>query len=175
MSDSVCVCVRARVYCCSVAKSCLTLPMNCSMAGSPVLHYFLEFAQIHVHWVSDAIQPFHPLLSPSFLALNLSQHQGFFQWVHSSHQVAKVLELQLQHQSFQRIFRVDFLEDWLVWSLCCPRHTQESFPTSHFKSINPLVLNFLYGSTLTSIHDYWKNHSFDYMDLWFLIFCVGLS
>ena len=64
---------------------------------------------IHVHWVGDAIQPFHPLLSPSPLALNLSQHQGLFKWVSSSHQVTKVLELQLQHQSFQWIFRVDFL------------------------------------------------------------------
>ena len=68
-----------------------------------------NFAQIHVHWVSDAIQPSHPVLSPSLPAFNLSQHQGLFKWVSSSHQVAKVLELQLQHQSFQSIFRVDFL------------------------------------------------------------------
>ena len=75
----------------------------------PVLHYLLEFAQTHVHWVSDAIQACHPLLPPSPPALNLSQHHGLFQCVSSSHQVAKVLELQLQHQSFQWIFRVDFL------------------------------------------------------------------
>ena len=68
-----------------------------------------EFAQIHVHWVGDAIQPSHPLLSPSPFAFNLSQHQGLFCWVGSSHQVAKVLELQLQHQSLQWIFRVGFL------------------------------------------------------------------
>ena len=75
----------------------------------PVLHYLLESAQAHVHWVSDAIQAPHPLapLSPS--AFDLSQHQGLFQWVIISHQVARVLELQLQHQSFQWIFRVDFL------------------------------------------------------------------
>ena len=94
--------------CCSVAKS-LYDPMDCSTPGSPVLHYLPEFVQIHVHWVGDAIQPSHPLSSPSPSALNLSQHQGLFQWVGSSRQVAKVFELQLQHQSFQWIFRVDFL------------------------------------------------------------------
>ena len=75
--------------------------MDCSMPGFPVHHQLPELAQAHVHWVGDAIQPSHPLLSPSPLAFNLSQHQGLFQWVSSSHQVAKVLELQLQHQSFQ--------------------------------------------------------------------------
>ena len=82
---------------------------DCSTPGFPVLHYLPEFAQTHVHWVGDAIQPSHPLLPPSAPALNLSQHQWFFQWVSSSHRVAKLLELQLQHQSFQWIFRVDFL------------------------------------------------------------------
>ena len=79
--------------CCSVAKSCPTLcnPLNCSIPGFPVLHYLPEFAQTHVHWVSDAIQPSHPLSSPSPAALNLSQHQGLFKWVSSSHEVAKVL------------------------------------------------------------------------------------
>ena len=97
-------------HCCSVANSCLTLcnPMNCSMPGSPVLHYLLEFAQIYIHWVSDSIHPSHPLLPPSPFAFNLSQHPGLFQWIGSSHQVAKVLELQLQHQSFQWVFGVDF-------------------------------------------------------------------
>ena len=74
-------------------------PMDSSMPGFPVLHYFLDFAQTYVHWVSDAIQPYHPLL-PSSLAISLSQHQGLLQWVSSSYQGAKVLELQLQHQSF---------------------------------------------------------------------------
>ena len=83
--------------------------MDCSMPDCPVLHYLLEFAQTHVHWVSDAIQPSHPLSSPSPPAFSLSQHQGLFQWVSSSHQVAKVLEFQLQHQSFQWIFRTDLL------------------------------------------------------------------
>ena len=79
--------------------------------------------------------------------------KGLLKWVSSSHQVAKVLEFQLQHQSFQWIFRTDFLQDWLVWSPCSPRDSQESSLTPQFKSIK--------CPTLTSIHDYWKNHSFD--------------
>ena len=102
-------------------------PMDCSTPGFPILHHLLQFAQTHVHWVSVAIQPSNPLSPPSPLALNLSQHQGLFQWVSSSHQVAKVLEL--QHQSFRLIFRVDFLLDWLVLSPCCPKDSQESSPT----------------------------------------------
>ena len=95
----------------SVAQSCLTLchPMNCSTPGFPVHHQLLELAHTHVHQVNDAIQPSHPLSSPSPPAFNLSQHQGLFQWVSSSHQVAKVLELQLQHQSFQWTPRTDLL------------------------------------------------------------------
>ena len=109
-------------------------------------------------WCHPIISSFDTLFSSS---LNLSQHRGLFQWVSSSHQVAKVLELQLQHQSFQWIFKVDFLYDELVWSSCCPRDSQESFPTPQFKSINSSVLSLLYGPTLTSVHDYWKNYSFD--------------
>ena len=95
----------------SVAQLCPTLcdPMDCSMPGFLVYHQIQELAQIYVHWVGDAIQPFHLLSSPSPPAFNLSQHQGLFQWVSSLHQVAKVLELQFQHQSFQWIFRTDFL------------------------------------------------------------------
>ena len=83
--------------CCSVAKSCLTVfdPMDCSMPCFPVHHHLPEFSQIHVQWLSDNIQSLHPLSSPSPPAFNLSQHQGLFQWANSSHQVAKVLELQL--------------------------------------------------------------------------------
>ena len=77
--------------------------MDCRTPGFPVLHCLTESVQIQVHWVSDAIQPSHPLSSPSPPALNLSQHQGLFKWVSSLHQVAKVLELSLQHQSFQWI------------------------------------------------------------------------
>ena len=99
----------------SVAQSCPTLcnPKYCSIPDFPVHHQLLELAQTHVHWVTNAIQPSHPLSSPSPPTFNLSQHQGLFQWVSSSHQVAKVLELQRQHQSFQWIFRTDFLRmDW---------------------------------------------------------------
>jgi len=98
-------------------------------------------------------------LSPSPPTFNLSQHQGLSQWVSSSHQVAKVLEFQLQHQSFQWIFRTDLLQNGLLGSPCSPRDSQESSPTPQFKSINSLTLNFLYYPTLTSIHDYKKNHS----------------
>ena len=95
----------------SVTKSCLTLcnPVDCSTPGFLVHHQLPEFTQTHVHRVGDAIQPSHPLSSPSPPTFNLSQHQGLFKWVSSSHQVAKGLEFQLQHQSFQRIFRADFL------------------------------------------------------------------
>ena len=145
----------------SATQSCLTLcnPMDCSTPGLPVHHQHREFTQTHVHWVSDAIQPTHPLSSPSPPALNLSQHQGLFKWVSSSHQVVKVLQLQLQHQSFQWIFRTDFLPDGLAGSPCSPRDSQESFATPQFKSINSLALSFLYSPTLTC--DYWKNHGFD--------------
>ena len=146
----------------SSAHSSLTLcnPMNCSMPGLPVHHQLPESTQTHVYCVGDAIQPSHPLSSPSLHALNLSQHQGLFQWVSSLLQVAKILELQLQHQSCQWIFRIDFLSDWLVWSWC-PRDTQKSSSTPQFKSINSSVLSFLYSPTLASIHEYWKNHSLD--------------
>ena len=95
----------------SVTQSCLNLcdPMDCSTPGFPVHHQFLELAQTHVHRVGEAVQPSHSLSSPSPPALNLSQHQGLSKWVSSSHQVAKGLEFQLQHQSFQWIFRTDFL------------------------------------------------------------------
>ena len=94
----------------SVARLCSTLcnPMDCSMPSFLVLFSFPEFDQTHVPWVDDAIQPSHPLLPPSLPSFNLSQHQGLFQWVGSSRQVAKVLEIQIQHQFFQWIFRADF-------------------------------------------------------------------
>ena len=95
--------------CCSVTKLCPTLwdPIDCSTPGLPVPHDVMEFAQVYVRWISDAIQPSYPLLASSPFASNLSHNQGLFQWVSCLYQVAKVLELQLQ--SFQWIFRVDFL------------------------------------------------------------------
>ena len=147
----------------SVTQSCPTLcdPIDCSTPGLPVHHQLPEFTQTHVHWVSDAIQSSCPLSSPSPLAFNFSQNQGFFKWVSSSHQVAKVLEFQLQHQSLQWTLKlISFRMDWLDL-LATPRDSQESSPTPQFKSINSSVLSFLYSPTLTSMHDYWKNHSFD--------------
>jgi len=98
----------------SVIQLCPTLcdPMDCSMPGLPVHHRLPELAQICVHWVSDTIQPSHPLSSPSPPTFNLSQHQGLFKWVSSSHKVAKILEFQLQHQSFQYSGLISFRIDW---------------------------------------------------------------
>ena len=95
----------------SVTQSCSSLcnPMNYSTSGLPVHHQLLEFTQTHVHWVGDAIQPSHPLSYPSPPAFNPSQHQGLFKWVSSLHQIAEVLEFQLQHQSYQWTPRTDLL------------------------------------------------------------------
>ena len=133
-------------------------PHESQHARPPCPSPTLEFTQTHVHRGSDAIQPSHPLSSPSPPAFNPSQHQSLFQWVNSSHEVAKVLEFQLQHHSLQRNPRAD-LQNGLVGSPCSPRDSQESSPTSQFKSINSSALSFLHSPTLTSIHDYWKNHS----------------
>ena len=128
--------------------------MDWSMPGFSILRYLLEFAQTQVHSVGDAIQLSRPLSSPSLPAFNLSQHSSLFKWVSSSHQVAKVLEFQLQHQTFQWIFSTDFLWDGLVGSPCSPRDSQESSPTPQVNSINSSALSFLYSPTLTSIHHY---------------------
>ena len=147
----------------SVAQSCPTLcdPMDCSTPGLPVHHQLPELAQTHVHQVSDAIQPPHPLLSPCPSAFSLSQHQGLFQWVSSSHQVAKVLEFQSQHSLLPINIQDCFPLGWTAWMSLLSNNCRESSPTPQFKSIKSLALSFLYSSALTSIHDYWKNHSFD--------------
>ena len=139
----------------SVAQSCLALcdPRNHSTSGLPVHHQLPESTQTHVHRVGNAIQPSHPLSFPSPAALNFSQHHGLFKWISSSHQV----EFQLQHQSFQWTPS----PDEPVGSPCSPRDSLESSPTPQFKSINSLMLSFLYSPTLTSIHDHWRNHSLD--------------
>ena len=147
----------------SVTQSCLTLcdPMNHSMPVLPVHHQLLEFTQTHVRRVRYAIQPSHSLSSPSPPAPNTSQHQSLFQGVSSLHQVAKVLEFQLQHQCFQWTPRTDLLQNGLVGSPCSPRDSQESSPAPQFKSINSSAFSFLHSPTLTSIHDHRKNHSLD--------------
>ena len=115
-----------------VAWLCAILcdPNDCSMPGFPVHHQLLELAQTHVHCVGDAIQPSHPLSSPS-PAFSLSQHQGLFQWVSSSHHVAKVLEFQLQHQSFQWIFKTDFLLGLSGWISLQSKGTLKSLFQHH--------------------------------------------
>ena len=128
-------------------------PVDCSKPGFPVHNQLPELTQTSVHCIGNAIQPSHPLSSLSPPTFNL------FQWVISSHQMAQVLEFQLQHQSFQWTFRAHLLFDGLVGSPCSPRDSQESSPTPQFKSINSLAFSFLDSPTLTSIHDYWKNHS----------------
>ena len=115
----------------SVAQLCPTLcdRVNCSMPHLPAHHQLAEFTQTHVHWVGDAIQPSHPLSSPSPPTFNLSQHQGLFKWVSSSHQVAKVLEFQLQHQSFQWTPRTDPPMDSMY--LLAVQGTLKSIPQHH--------------------------------------------
>ena len=104
-------------HCCSVAKFCLTLcdPMDCRMPGFPVLRYFPEFAQTHVHWVGDATQPSHPVSPPSPSFLNLFQHPSFFQWIGSSQQVAKYWSFSFSispSSDYSRLisFRIDWLD-----------------------------------------------------------------
>ena len=126
----------------------------------PVHPQLPELTQTHVHWVGDAIQPSHPLSSPSPPAFNLFpasrsfQTSQFFATKGQSIGVsasASVLPMNIQDW---------FPLGWLVGSSCSPRDFQESYPTPQFKSINPSVLSLLYCPTLTSIHDYWKNYSF---------------
>ena len=154
--------------------------MDCSMPGLSVHHQLLESTQTHVQWVGDAIQPSHPLSSPSPPALNLSQHQGLFRWVSSSHQVVSVLEFQLQHQSFQWISRTDLLSGGLVGSPCSPRDSQESSPNHSSKasilSCSACFMVQLSQSYITTE----KNSNYDYTDLvWqsnvsFLIWCFNI-
>ena len=143
--------------------------MNCSTLDFPLpftVSFTSVFHQTHVHWVDDAIQPYHPLLPPFPPTLSLSQDQGLFQWVSSSHQVAKVLELQLQYQSFQWVYKGWFpLGLTNLNSLLSKGLSKVFSSTTETISSSQKVLSLLYGLNLTSIHDYWKNHCFDYMDL----------
>ena len=167
ISAFICSHIFVNICCCSVAQLCPTLcnSMDCSMPGLPVPHHLPEFVQVRVHCIGDAIQPSHPLTPSSPSALNLSQHKGLFQWVACWHQMTKLLELQLQHQSFQWLFSVDLLSDWLVWSPCCPRDSQESPPAPQFEGTNFLAFCLLYSLALTTVHDRWEDHSLDYIDL----------
>ena len=153
-------CLQRYICISSVAQSCPTLcdPMHCSMPGFPVHHQLPELAQTCVHWVGDTIQPSYPLSSPS-PAFSLSQNQGLFQWVSSSHQVAKVLVL--QHQSFQWIFSSDysvfisFRIDWFDL-LEVQGALKRIFFSITIQKHYSLALSLLDGLALISVHDYWK-------------------
>ena len=140
----------------SVAQSCLTLcdPMNRSMPGLPVHHQLPEPTQTHVHWVSDAIQPSHPLSSSSPPAFNLSQHQGLLQWVSSSQSggqgtgvSASASVLPMNTQDWSPL-------GWTGWISLQPKGLSRVFSNTTVQSINSSELSFLYSSTLTSIHNY---------------------
>ena len=148
--------------CCSVTKLYLAIcdPMKCSTPGLLVLHYLPALSQTHVHWVGDDIQSSQTLLSPSPPISNLTQHQGLFQWVSSLHQVAKVLEFQMQHQSFQWKFRTDFFRiDW--FELLKVQGTLKSLLQHH--SSKTLILQHLAFFVIQLSHPYMtteKNHGF---------------
>ena len=149
--------VQSVQFSCSVVSEYLH-PMACSTPGLPVHHQLLEFIQTHVHWVGDAIQPFHPLF-PFSSSLQSFPASGYFPMSQFFASGGQNIEFQLQHQSFQWIFRTRFLQDGLVGSPCSPGDSQESSPIPQFKSINSSVLSFLYSPTLTSIHDHRKTRA----------------
>ena len=153
--------------CCSATQSCLTLcdPKDCSKPGFPGLHHLPELAQTHVHWVSDAIQPSHPLSSPSSPAFNFSPIRVF------SNELALCIRWP-KYWSFSFgicssseysgliYFRID------LFDLLQSRGLSRVFsPTPQFRSVSSSMLSLLYGPTLTSIHGYWKNHSSNYTDI----------
>ena len=139
-----------------VVQSCLTLCGPEDFLSFIVSQSLLKLMSIESVMLSNHLVLCHPhLLLPSiFPSIKVS-----FQWVGCSHQVAKVLEFQLQ--SFQWMLSVDFLKDWLVWSPCCSRDSQDSSPAPQFESISSSTFSLLDGPTLTSVYDYWKNHGFD--------------
>ena len=154
----------------SVAQSCLTLcnPMDCSTPGLPVHHQLQEFTQTDVHWVGNAIQPSHPLLSPSPPALNLSQYQGLFQPLHNRWPKYCSFSFSIS-PSNEYSGLISFRMDWL--DLLAVQGTLKSLLQDHSSKASILqcsafflfffLLSFLYSPSLTSIHDYWKNHTFD--------------
>ena len=154
--------------------------MDSNILGLPVLHHLLNFAQVHGHCINDYIQPSHPLMLSSPSALNLSQHQGLFpmNWLFApgDQNMGASASASVLPKSIK-----GFLSDWLVWSLCCPRESQESSLAPQFEGINFLALCLLYGPALTTIHDHWEDHRLDYKNhcqQWCLCFsthCLGLS
>ena len=150
------------MICCSVAQLCppLCICMDYSSPGFPVLHYLPEFAQTYVHWVSDATQPSHPLSSPSPPAINLLSIRVFSSESALCIKWPKYWSFSFSISPSNEYLGLISFRDWLVWSPFSPRDSQESSPAPQFKSINSLVLSLHYGPTLTSICNYWKNHSY---------------
>ena len=156
--------------------------MSCSTPSVPVQHQHPEPTQTHVHWVGDAIQPSHPLLSLSPPALNLFQHQGLFKWISSSHQVAKLLEFQFQPSVFPMNTQDWSPLGWTGWISLQSKGLSRVFSNTTVQKLNSSVLSFLYSPTHTSIHDYWNkpklwlNRSLLPKEcLCFLICCLGWS
>ena len=136
-------------------------PMDFSMAGSFVFHYYLEFAQIHVHWVDAVIQPSHLLPPPATFVFSLAQHQVFFI---SSHRWPKYWRSNFNNSpSSEHSELISFKIDW--FGLLAVQETLRSLSASQFESISCSALSLLYGPTLTLAYDYWKKHSFDYADV----------
>ena len=143
-------------YCCfSITKLCLTPrdPVDCSTPGFPVLHHLPEFAQSHAHWVSDAIQPSHPLSSPSPPAFSLSQHQGLFPVSRLFTASGQRIGVSASTSLLPMVIQDWFPLGWTGWISLHPKDSQESSPTPQFKSINSLALSFLYDPALPSILD----------------------
>ena len=147
----------------SVAQLCSTLcdSVDCSTPGFLAHHQLPELAQTHVHRVSEAIQPSHPLSSPSPPVSNLSQHQGLFQWVSSSHLVAKSIGVSASASILLMKIQDRFPLEWTGWISPQGKGLSRVFSNTTIKSIDSLVLSFLCSPTLTSIHDYWKNNNLD--------------
>ena len=147
----------------SVTQSCPTLcdPMDCSTPGFPVHHQLPELAQTHVPQVGDAIQPPHPLSSPSPLALNLSQHQGLFKWVSSSQSGGQSIGVSASTSVLPMNIQDWFPLGWTVWISLRSKGLWRVFSSTIVQKHKFFGAHFLYSPTLTSIHDYWKNHSFD--------------
>ena len=135
-------------------------PMDCSTPGLPVHHQLPELTQTHVHWVGDAIQLSHPLLSPSPSAFNLSQHHSLFQWVSSSQQVAKALGVSASASVLPMNIQDWFPLGWTGWISLQSKGLSRVFSNTTVQKHQFFGAQ-LYCPTLTSIHDHWKNHSFD--------------
>ena len=169
--------------CCLVAQFCLTLCdlMDCSTPGLSVPHHLPKFAQVHVHCIGDAIQSSHPLTPSSPFALNLPQHQGLFQWVGCSHQMTKILELQLQHQSFHYLGLISLKTDWS--DLPAVQGTFRSL--QHHSSKASILWHsafFMVQLLQLYVTNHWEDHSLDYTDFCqennasaFQHNCLGLS